>query len=344
MSQTCRYLHLDVFTDRAFGGNQLAVFPQPAGLDTATMQAITREMNYSECTFIFPPEDARTAVRVRIFTPARELPMAGHPTVGTAFALAHEGVIPPGQEEVVFGLGIGPTTVRLRWEDSHRSEDRRSHSGETPGQAGRESEDRRSHSGETPGLQAGRETRRLAFAEMQQRPPTFGEPVAEIAVVAAALNLEARDVAAARSPVQTVSCGIPFLFVPLATRDAVDRAMVDQAALTRLCRALGIAEEVFIFSTEPGDDGATAYSRMFAPGLGVTEDPATGSASGPLGCYLVRHGLVPPGQAGQIVSVQGVKMQRPSRIHIAIGTDGGQITDVRVGGQAVLVGEGVLRW
>jgi predicted PhzF superfamily epimerase YddE/YHI9 len=394
MSQTCRYLHLDVFTDRAFGGNQLAVFPQPAGLDTATMQAITREMNYSECTFVFPPEDARTAVRVRIFTPARELPMAGHPTVGTAFALAHEGVIPPGQEEVVFGLGIGPTTVRLRWEDSHRSrgpqrgcraggpaedrrshsggmpgqagresedrrshsggmpglqagresEDRRSHSGGMPGQAGRESEDRRSHSGETPGLQAGRETRRLAFAEMQQRPPTFGEPVAEIAAVAAALNLEARDVAAARSPVQTVSCGIPFLFVPLATRDAVDRAMVDQAALTRLCRALGIAEEVFIFSTEPGDDGATAYSRMFAPGLGVTEDPATGSASGPLGCYLVRHGLVPPGQAGQIVSVQGVKMQRPSRIHIAIGVQGDTIADVRVGGQAVLVGEGVLRW
>jgi trans-2,3-dihydro-3-hydroxyanthranilate isomerase len=338
MSQTCRYLHLDVFTDRAFGGNQLAVFPQPAGLDTATMQAITREMNYSECTFVFPPEDARTAVRVRIFTPGRELPMAGHPTVGTAFALAHEGVIPPGQEEVVFGLGIGPTTVRLRWEDSHRSR------GPQRGcRAGGPAEDRRFHSGETPG-QAGRETRRLAFAEMQQRPPTFGEPVADVAAVAAALNLEARDVAAARSPVQTVSCGIPFLFVPLATRDAVDRAMVDQAALTRLCRALGIAEEVFIFSTEPGDDGATAYSRMFAPGLGVTEDPATGSASGPLGCYLVRHGLVPPGQAGQIVSVQGVKMRRPSRIHIAIGVQGDTIADVRVGGQAVLVGEGVLRW
>jgi trans-2,3-dihydro-3-hydroxyanthranilate isomerase len=265
--------------------------------------------------------------------------MAGHPTVGTAFALAHEGVIPPDQEQVVFGLGIGPTTVRLRWEDSHRSR------GPQRGcRAGGPAEDRRSHSDETPGLQAGRETRHLAFAEMQQRPPTFGEPVADISAVAAALNLEARDVAAARSPVQSVSCGIPFLFVPLATRDAVDRAVVDQAALTRLCRALGIAEEVFIFSTEPGDDGATAYSRMFAPGLGVTEDPATGSASGPLGCYLVRHGLVPPGQAGQIVSVQGVKMQRPSRIHIAIGVQGDTIADVRVGGQAVLVGEGVLRW
>lgn len=298
-----RYLHLDVFTDRPFGGNQLAVFPEPAGLDAATMQAITREMNFSECTFVFPPEDARTAVRVRIFTPGRELPMAGHPTVGTAFALAHEGVIPAGQAEVVFGLGIGPTTVRLRWE-------------------------------------AGQ----LAFAEMQQRPPIFGEPVADIAAVATALNLETRDVVALHSPVQTVSCGVPFLFVPLATRDAVDRAMVDQAAVRRLCGALGIAEEIFIFSTEPGDDGATAYSRMFAPGSGVAEDPATGGASGPLGCYLVRHGLVPPAQAGRIVSVQGVKMQRPSRIHIAIGGDGGQITDVRVGGQSVLVGEGVLRW
>ncbi len=301
-----RYIHLDVFTDQAFGGNQLAVFPQPAGLDTATMQVITREMNYSECTFVFPPEDPRTAVRVRIFTPGRELPMAGHPTIGTAFALAHEGVIPPGQEEIVFGLGIGPTRVRLRWEK-----------------------------GGGP---------HLAFAEMQQLPPTFGEPVADIGAAAAALNLEVRDLAASRSPVQVVSCGVPFLFVPLATRDAVDRAMVDQAALTRLCRALGIAEEVFVFSTEPGTDGATAYSRMFAPGLGVTEDPATGSASGPLGCYLVRHGLVPLAQSGHIVSMQGVKMQRPSRIHIAIGVERDTIADVRVGGQAVIVGEGVLRW
>ena len=143
---------------------------------------------------------------------------------------------------------------------------------------------------------------------------------------------------------QSVSCGVPFLFVPIVTRDAVDRAVVDQNRLSRLCRALGIAEEVFLFSTEPGDDGATAYSRMFAPGLGVIEDAATGSASGPLGCYLVRHGLVPREKAQQIVSVQGVKMLRPSRIHIAIGVEGERITDVRVGGTTVIVGEGTLRW
>ncbi len=183
----------------------------------------------------------------------------------------------------------------------------------------------------------------LVFAEMQQLPPTFGEPLANARAVAAALNLDVSDIRTG-TPVQTVSCGVPFLFVPLATRDAVDRAVVDQAALRRLCAAFGIAEEVFIFSTEQGDDDATAYSRMFAPGLGVTEDPATGAASGPLGCYLVRHGLVPREKSGEIVSVQGVKMGRPSRVHIAIGVSGDHIDDVRVGGTAVLVGEGHLRW
>jgi len=305
---TYRYVHLDVFTDRVFGGNQLAVFPEPAGLDTETMQAIAREMAYSESTFVFPPEDPRTSVRVRIFTPGSELPMAGHPTIGTAFALAHEGVIAPGQPEVVFGLGVGPIRVGLRWETDRGG-----------GQ-------------------------KVAFAEMHQLPPTFGDNVADVSAVAAALNLRPGDIAVARSPVQSVSCGVPFLFVPLLTREAVDRAVVDQAALSRLCRTLGLAEEVFLFSTEPGDDGATAYSRMFAPGLGVTEDPATGSASGPLGCYLVRHGLVPAEKAQQIVSVQGVKILRPSRIHISIAGDAQKISDVRVGGTAVIAGEGHLRW
>ena len=296
-----RYLHLDVFTDHVFGGNQLAVFPEPAGLDAATMQAMAKEMAYSESTFVFPPEEPGTAVRVRIFTPGKELPMAGHPTVGTAFALAHLGVIPAGQPQVVFGLGVGPITVRLRWQRGT-----------------------------------------LAFAEMQQLRPTFGPKVTDVAAVAAALNVGAADIATARSPVQTVSCGVAFLFVPLGTRDAVDRAVVDQAALGRLCRALDLEPAVFIFSTESGADGATAYSRMFAPDLGVTEDPATGSASGPLGCYLVHHGLVTAAQAQQMVSVQGVKIGRPSRIQIAIDLAGGAITGVRVGGTAVVAGEGVL--
>jgi len=114
-------------------------------------------------------------------------------------------------------------------------------------------------------------------------------------------------------------------------------------AFNTLCRTAGVDNHaMFVFSPEPGPDGATVYSRMFAPGLGVHEDPATGAASGPLGCYLVRHDVVPPERAGAILSLQGVKMSRPSRVHIAIGVEAGEITRVQVGGEAVLVGEGYL--
>jgi trans-2,3-dihydro-3-hydroxyanthranilate isomerase len=257
-------------------------------------------MAYSESTFVFPPERSDTDVRVRIFTPGKELPMAGHPTIGTAFALARDGVVPAGQPKIVFGLGVGPVSVTLRW--------------------------------------AGHE---LAFAEMTQLLPAFGPPVAALDAVAGALGVAEADIRSTGVPVQEVSCGVPFLMVPLATRAAVDAASLDRGGLARLCRALGVSQvEVFLFSTEAAGDGATAYSRMFAPGLGVAEDPATGAASGPLGCYLVRHGLVAHADAQRIVSLQGVKMGRPSWIHIAIEGAPDAITRVRVGGSAVLVGEG----
>jgi len=297
-----RYLHLDVFTDRAFGGNQLAVFTSPQGLSTGEMQAITREMNFSECTFVFAPESAETDHRVRIFTPGKELPMAGHPTIGTAFALAEDGVVPPGQARTVFGEGVGPVPVDLAWEGG-----------------------------------------RLSFAWMTQLRPTFGQPVAAAETVAAALGVEPAAIRSTGVPVQEVSCGVPFLMVPLATRAAVDAASLDRPGLDRLRGALSSGTtEVFLFSTEQAGEAATAYSRMFAPGLGVAEDPATGAASGPLGSYLVRHGLVPLSAADRMVSLQGVKMGRPSRIHIAIDVEGGEITRVRVGGQSVVVGEGTI--
>lgn len=298
-----RYLHLDVFTDRVFGGNQLAVFLEPTGLTAGEMQAITREMAYSESTFVFPREDDRSDVRVRIFTPGRELPMAGHPTIGTAFALAHERLVPPGSPQVVFGLGVGPVPVDLTWNGD-----------------------------------------RLTFAEMTQLRPAFGEQVRDLDAVADAVGVTAQDIREVGTPVEEVSCGVSFLMIPLATRRAVDAASLESAGYTRLCRLLGKTSlELFLFTTETAGDGATAYSRMFAPGLGVNEDPATGAASGPLGCYLVTHDLVPAEAAGRIVSVQGVKMGRPSRIHIAIDVEGRDIVRVRVGGEAVVVGEGVLR-
>lgn len=144
-------------------------------------------------------------------------------------------------------------------------------------------------------------------------------------------------------PIQVVSCGLSFLFVPLHSRDAVNASELERSALLRFCAAARVNElGVFVFSLEDAGDSATAFSRMFAPGFGIAEDPATGGASGPLGSYLVRHGAVSAARAKDMISLQGVKIRRPSRIHISIGASGDQIESVRVGGQAVLIGEGTL--
>jgi trans-2,3-dihydro-3-hydroxyanthranilate isomerase len=269
------------------------------------MQAIAREMNFSETTFVVPAERPDTDVRMRIFTPGAEMPMAGHPTIGSTFALAHEGVIQSGRATFVFGLGVGPVEVELEW-DAHAQ---------------------------------------LAFAWMTQRPPAFGGTWRDVAGLAVALGLETADLAATGLPAQEVSCGVPFLIVPLASRRAVDAVTVDLRAMRTMLARQGFDQNlpVFVFSVEPGADGATAYSRMFAPGLGVHEDPATGAASGPLGAYLVQHRLVASAGAGRIVSAQGVRMGRPSRITIAIDGEADDIRRVRIGGTAVLMGEGHLR-
>ena len=302
MSRRYRYLHLDVFTNEKFGGNQLAVFTDASGLADTVMQAVTREMNFSESTFILPAERPDTDIRMRIFTPGREMPMAGHPTVGSAFALALDGTIPAGRRRWTFGLNIGPTPVDIDWDGN-----------------------------------------RPAFAWMTQQLPAFGNVVADVEGAARAMGVDPGLIRETGLPVREVSCGVPFVFFPLATRAAVDAAAPDLAAFNALCASAGVDNHaMFVFSREPGGDGAAVYSRMFAPGLGVAEDPATGSASGPLGCYLVEHGAVPPAEAKRILSLQGVKMKRPSWIHIAIGTGGSSITSVQVGGEAVLVGEGEL--
>jgi trans-2,3-dihydro-3-hydroxyanthranilate isomerase len=146
----------------------------------------------------------------------------------------------------------------------------------------------------------------------------------------------------ANLPVQEVSCGSAFFYAPLTTRAAVDAVQMSARELDAVFKAAGIQRRgIFVFTTESGPDGATVYSRMV--GATGSEDPATGSASGPLGCYLVRHGLVPATAAGAIVSAQGVKMGRPSRIHIRLAVSGQDITRVQVGGTSVLVGDGRLR-
>lgn len=294
------YLHLDVFTDRRFEGNQLAVFPQPGNLTTDEMQRIANEMNFSESTFILPREGPGD-VRMRIFTPKAELPMAGHPTIGSTFALALEGVIAPGREAFVFELGVGPTSVSLEWKG-----------------------------------------RDLSFAWMTKQLPSFGETISDRAGVGTALGLSTADLVDGL-PIQSVSCGVPFLFVPVATRAAVDGVAVDSKALSRCFSAAGVAElPVFIFTVDGARPGETVYSRMLAPSFGIAEDPATGGASGPLGSYLLRYRLVSADTARDMVSLQGAAMGRPSRIHISIDSHDGAITGVRIGGKSVLVGRGEL--
>ncbi len=295
------YHRVDVFTDRAFGGNPLAVFPNGRGISGETMQSIAKEFNLSETTFVLPPDDPKHDYRVRIFTPANELPMAGHPTVGTSFVLAREHMIERTGEQTTITLeeGVGPVPVRIEFENGEP-----------------------------------------VYAEMTQPLPKFGPRFDDRAAVAEMLSLDANDVDEAL-PVEVVSCGVPFLYVPLRSLDAARRARPRADVMERALAGV-VPPEVFVFTREVEHEGSTVHSRMFAPTLGILEDPATGAASGPLGCYLVRYGLIPCDGAAETVSEQGIEMGRPSFIKIRIEKNAGEISGVKVGGQSVYMGEGFI--
>jgi trans-2,3-dihydro-3-hydroxyanthranilate isomerase len=295
------FVQVDVFTDRIFGGNQLAVFLDPDGLSDAEMQSIAVEMNLAETTFVFRPTRPDSAARVRIFTPGRELPFAGHPTVGTGWVLARCGQLPAGKREVVLEEGIGPVPVRIEGD--------------------------------------------LSAPEriwMSHRDAEWSPPLPNRAAFASALSLNEAELLPDQ-PVRVGSTGLPFLFIPLRTPEAVDRAVPDM-------RALSIAEPaervgVFVFAPDPERGPGRVYSRMFAGDtIGVPEDSATGSASGPLGAYVAeRHVL---GESSddpiQILSLQGNRMGRPSLIYIRLRLREGRATGIEVGGGVVPVLEGVL--
>lgn len=295
------YQRWDVFTDQPLAGNQLAVCLDAEGIEAELMQRIAGEFSLPETTFVLPATSPEADVRVRIFTPEQELAMAGHPTVGTAFALAHAGRI-EAEAGTVFELGIGPTPVRLEWEAGS-----------------------------------------LASAWMTQPAPELGQRLERLSLMSDALGVRESDIADADLPVQVLSSGVPFLFVPLRSRAVVDAAILDRVRLLEACEALESPElPVYLFTLEPGDDDATTYSRMFAPGFGIPEDPATGGASGPLAAYLARYRPAVWDGRETLVNVQGVAMNRPSRIHLSVDADAPAEGPVQVGGQAVLVGEGSL--
>ena len=291
-----RFVQVDVFTRRPFGGNQLAVFTDARGLADAEMQTIALEMNYSESTFVLPPEDPAADARVRIFTPTQELPFAGHPTVGTAFVLARGQQI--GAGELALQLGIGTLRVRVDAGDG-----------------------------------------RFGEARMEQPLPRFWPAEAGRATLAGMIGLDADDIAD-DAPVELGSAGVPFLYVPVRSLDAVRRARGDAVAMTRWFAGRD-HPAVYLFSLETESPEASAHARMLSllPGAEVREDPATGSASGPFGAYLVRHGLARP---GELLLEQGYEMRRPSQIEVRIDVDGGEVSRVQVGGGVVLVAEGEL--
>src|SRR5512146_1707162 len=296
-----RFLQFDVFTREPFGGNQLAVFLEGDTLSDEKMQAIAREMNYSESTFILPPSDPKALCRVRIFTPAAELPFAGHPVIGTTFALAQEGMIRAGESPVTLQLGIGLVPVELLYEGQ-----------------------------------------RAVFVWMYQPIPRFETWQGDANRLASALGLTPDDFDDAL-PIERAIVGVNHVLVPIRSLDAIGRAH----STPDLLEALNLPNEhpgCFLFTLERAESGADIHGRMFAPAMGIGEDPATGSAAGPLGVYLLRHGRLTPDETGQTRArlEQGIEMGRPSALDIAITGSAENIEDVRVGGASVLVAEGEL--
>ena len=296
-----RYHIVDVFTDRAFGGNPLAVFTNGRGVQPELMQSIAKELNLSETTFVLPPENHENDYRVRIFTPSAELPMAGHPTVGTSFILAREHMIEPGNDETNIKLeeGVGTITVSIKFKDG------------------------------APDL-----------IWMQQPLPHFGPRFENAGLIAEMLSISPEAIETSL-PLEVVSCGVPFLFVPLKDLASIRAIRFRLDVWERVLRDFA-SSQVFAFTKETEVENSSVHSRMFAPALGVSEDPATGGASGPLGCYLVRHQVFPVSQKMEFTSEQGIEMGRPSFIKIIIEQDAGEIKSVRVGGQCRFMGEGYL--
>ena len=332
-----RFIQLDVFTKEPFAGNALAVFPEAEGLSDEEMMKIAREMNLSETVFVLKPEsnqqspnskqlaegdsseidneagipDAHPAVlrRLRIFTPAREIPFAGHPVVGTWNALAREGIVPVpeggnGWTRIHHELGIGILPVDIEFKDG--------------------------------------EPEQVVMTQGQLEILGEIDDAHEQAEIARALGLAIEDLDETL-PIQIISTGLPFLAVPIRALADLRRCRVNAALLAEIyMRAGATGCEAFTRETiEIGD--ARAHARMFAPGDNIAEDPATGSAAGALGAYLVYHDAsnveAVDGRLRFVIE-QGDFIHRPSRINIEVNGGRGTIDEVRVGGPSVVVARG----
>jgi trans-2,3-dihydro-3-hydroxyanthranilate isomerase len=275
-----RYVVVDVFTERALEGNQLAVFTDARGLDDETMQALALEIGFSETTFVLPPEQGGT-VRMRIFTPRAELPFAGHPTLGTAWVLASS--LQRGVVELETKGGLVPVELE------------------------------RDESGS------------IVFGRMEQPLPSV-EPYPEPDALLAALGVES-----SRFPVERYDNGVQQTFVTLGSEDEVASLRPDLSALT----------ELRVMANCIAGSDTSWKTRMFAPFTGVVEDPATGSAAGPLAVHVCRHAGVPWDEWIEVS--QGAEIGRPSKLFALAASSAGEVVRVAVGGKAVVVARGEFR-
>lgn len=301
MSLTLRYARLDVFTDTPLAGNPLAVVDGADALETETMQAVAREFNLSETVFLLQPRDPVNTARLRIFTPTRELPFAGHPTIGAAAYLAETraGDI-LGRSDVVIALEEGVGVLRC--------------------------EALRARSGVT-------------FAQFSTpSPPRKLEAAPPSDAIAVALTLEPEEIGFAAHTPTLWSAGVDFLFVPLRSADALSRARRSPS----FADVLGYAAGAYLYCCETNKPENAVQARMFANGVGIDEDPATGSAAAAFAGPA--HEFEQPADGEHEIFIeQGYAIGRPSRITLGMSVEAGQLISVRVGGQTVRVGEGILR-
>ena len=303
-----RFIQVDVFTDTPFGGNPLAVFPDAEGLTTEEMQRLAREMNLSETTFVLPAQAPGADFKVRIFTPAAELPFAGHPVVGTHWVLASLGRVdlqePTTRVSFELGVGVLPADLHV----------------------------------------AGGQVERVV---MTQNRPTFLSILEDVTDLATGLNLPREAITETGLPVQVVSTGVPQMMVPvrsLAEVQALAPGKLNTGVLNQVCRSLD-TECVMVFTFETVHPESTVHVRLFAPLLGVPEDPATGSANGGLGAYLAHHQAIEITlPTTHVVSEQGAEMGRPSTLYVEVDGAGDDVTAVRVGGRIAPVIEGTARF
>ena len=306
-----RFLQLDVFTERAFSGNPLAVFPEAEGLTDDEMQQIALEMNLSETVFVLPSRDERSLRRLRIFTPGRELPFAGHPIVGTWNVLARERVVPlpeggDGWTRIEHEVGIGVLPVEVEFKEN--------------------------------------EPVRVVMTQGAFEALDVVEEAFERAEIERGLGLAPEDIDETL-PIQTISTGITTLAVPLRSLDALGRCRVNAAIMSEVYTRAG-ALSCYAFTRETIEGGMSqAHARLFAHDFGIAEDPATGSAAGALASYLIYHDALNLKETDGLYRFrieQGDFMRRPSRIDAEVKGRAGAVEQVRIGGPSVVVARGEL--